>query len=408
MESTASVSVEQAAIPLRVAPRSLAAAFTRVPDPRRVASVAYPLAAVLALAVTAILANQLSELAIAQWGARQSAELLRALGFLDGRTPCQSTLQRLFCKVDGQALAEALSAHFAPVAVAMPVAPGSRGVAIDGKAQRGRLPFQAGGSPVHALTAFCHERGVVLAQEPIERGEEKSEAELTVAPALVAGDPRTGVAWPGRVLTGDALFCQRKLCAQVLAAGGDFLVLVKENQPTLLADLALLFDPPAALGPAALLDRREASTRDRGHGRQEEVRRLVASTDLAAYLDWPGLAQVFRLERTWREHGKTKHALLYGITSLSPEAGPPERLLALKRGHWAIENGLHRVKDVTLGEDQSTLHCGQGPTVMAFLRDAAVSLLRRAGIHQIAARLREHAQDPAPAVALVLATPTHA
>ena len=214
--------------------------------------------------------------------------------------------------------------------------------------------------------------------------------------------------WPGRVLTGDALSCQRKLCAQVLAAGGDYLVPVKENQPTLLADLALLFDPPAALGPAALVDRREAATRDRGHGRQEEVRRLVASTDLAAYLDWPGLAQVFRLERSWREHGKAKHALLYGITSLSPADGPPERLLALKRGHWAIENGLHRVKDVALGEDQSTLHCGQGPTVMAFLRDAAVSLLRRAGIRQIAARLREHAQDPAPAVALVLGTPTHA
>ena len=314
MESTVPASVDQAALPLRVAPRSLAAASIRVPDPRRVASVAYPLAAVLSLAVSAILANQLSELAIAQWGGRQSADLLRALGFSDGRTPCQSTLQRLFCKVDGQATPargypEALSAHFAPVAVPLPVAAGSRGVAIDGTAQRGRLPFQAGGCPVHATPArgypaFCHERGVVLAQEPIERGADKSEGELTVAPALVAGDPRTGVAWPGRVLTGDALFCQRKLCAQVLAAGGDYLLLVKENQPTLLADLALLFDPPAALGPAALADRREASTRDRGHGRQEEVRRLVASTDLTAYLDWPGLAQVFRLERTWREHGR--------------------------------------------------------------------------------------------------------
>ena len=413
MESTAPAASRSPVVPVQLTPRSLAAAFSRVPDPRRAASVAYPLVAMLALAVTAILANQLSELAIAQWASRQSVERLRALGFLAGRTPCQSTLQRLFCTRDGQALAEALSAHLAPVAVPLPVVAGSRGVAIDGKAQRGRLPFQVGGSPVHALTAFCHEHGVVLAAEPIERGEEKSEAELTVAPALVAGDPRTGVAWPGRVPTGDALFCQRKLCAQVLAAGGDSLLLVKENQPTLLADLALLFDPPAALGPAALLDRREASTRDRGHGRQEEVRRLVASTDLAASLDWPGLAQVFRLERTWREHGTAKQALLYGITSLSPADGPPERMLALKRGtpargYPAIENGLHRVKDVTLGEDQSTLHMGQGPTVMAFLRDAAVSLLRRAGIHQIAARLREHAQDPAPALALVLAAPTHA
>ncbi|HWE60322.1 MAG TPA: ISAs1 family transposase [Chloroflexota bacterium] len=400
MQSSAPTTVREMVVPVPLTPHSLAAAFTRVPDPRRAASVAYPLAAVLALAVTAILANQLSELAIAQWATRQPAERLRALGFLAGRTPCQSTLQRLFCKLDGQALAEALSAHFAPVAVPLPVVAGSQGVAIDGKAQRGRRPFQVGGSPVHALSAFCHEHGVVLAAEPIEHGEEKSEAELTVAPALVAR-----VAWPGRVLTGDALFCQRALCAQVLAAGGDYLVLVKENQPTLHADIALLFDPPAALGRADLLDRREASTRDRGHGRQQEVRQLVASTDLTAYLDWPGLEQVFRLERTWREHGVSKQALLYGITSLAPETGPPERLLALKRGHWAIENGLHRVKDVTLGEDQSTLHKGQGPTVMAFLRDAAVSLLRRAGIQQIAARLREHAQDPAPALVLVLAPP---
>jgi predicted transposase YbfD/YdcC len=401
MESTVSASLREATSALRIAPRSLAAAFARVPDPRRLASVTYPLAAVLSLAVTAILAQQCSELAIAQWGARQPAERLRVLGFATGRTPCQSTLQRLFCKVDGQALAEALSAHFAPVAVPLPVVAGSQGVAVDGKAQRGRLPFQVGGSPVHALTAFCHEHGVVLAQEPIEHGVEKSEAELTVAPALVAR-----VAWPGRVLTGDALFCQRPLCTQVLAAGGDYLLLVKENQPTLFADIALLFDPPVALGPADLRDRREAATRDRGHGRQDEVRHLIASTDLTAYLDWPGLAQVFRLQRTWREHGTTKQALHYGITSLPPTVGPPERLLALKRGHWAIENGLHRVKDLALGEDQSTLHSGQGPTVMAFLRDAALSLLHRAGIHQITARLREHAQDPDPAVALVIAPST--
>lgn len=401
MESTVRATIRQTMVSLQIAPRSLAAAFARVPDPRRAASVTYPLAAVLSLAVAAILANQLSELAIAQWGARQPAERLRTLGFVTDGTPCQSTLQRLFCKVDGQAVAEALSAYFAPVAVPLPVVAGSQGVAVDGKAQRGRLPFQVGGSPVHALTAFCHEHGVVLAQEPIEQGMEKSEAELTVAPALVAR-----VAWPGRVLTGDALFCQRHLCAQVLAAGGDYLLLVKENQPTLLADIGLLFDPPATLGPAHLVDQREASTRDCGHGRQDEVRHLVASTDLTAYLDWPGLAQVFRLQRTWREHGATKQALRYGITSLPPTLGPPARLLALKRGHWAIENGLHRTKDVTLGEDQSTLHTGQGPIVMAFLRDAALSLLRRAGIHQITARLREHAQDPNLAIALVVDPPT--
>ena len=213
MQSTAPTTVRERGVPVHLTPQSLAAAFTRVPDPRRTASVVYPLAAILALAVTAILANQLSELAIAQWATRQPAERLRALGFLAGRTPCQSTLQRLFCTLDGQALAEALSAHFAPVAVPLPVVAGSQGVAIDGKAQRGRLPFQVGGSPAHALTAFCHEHGVVLAAEPIEHGEEQSGAELTVAPALVAR-----VAWPGRVLTRRrALLSASPVCA---GAGG--------------------------------------------------------------------------------------------------------------------------------------------------------------------------------------------
>lgn len=401
----------QAHVPLAVSPRLLAAAFARLPDPRRAASVTYALSAMLTLAVAAILANHLSVLAIAEWGARQSPDLLRSLGFPDGRTPCQSTLQRLFSKLDGQALAVALGAHVAPAVI--PVSPtdsspadGLQGVAVDGKAQRGRLPFQEGGCPVHALSAFCHEHGVVLAHEPIEpgRGTEKSEAELTVAPALLAR-----VAWPGRVLTGDALFCQRHLCQQVLDAGGDYVLLVKENQPLLSHDIRLLFDPPADSKPLPLLDRREARTVDRGHGRRDDRRHLIASTDLTAYLDWPGVAQVFRLHRTWHEHGTAKQALHYGITSLPPQTGPPERLLALKRGHWIIENGLHRVKDVSLGEDHSLIHHGQGPTVMALLRDAAVSLLHRAGIRQISARLRYHSQHPAAAVAFLLApSSTHA
>jgi predicted transposase YbfD/YdcC len=388
---------------LAVSPRSLAAAFARLPDPRRARSVTYALPAILTLAVAAILSNHLSVLAIAEWGARQSPALRRTLGFPTGRTPCQSTLQRLFSKLDGHALSVALGAHFAPAVVPVPAADAPvQGVAMDGKAQRGRLPFQQGGCPVHALTAFCHEHGVVLAQEPIEPGQgtEKAEAELTVAPALLAR-----VAWPGRVLTGDALFCQRPLCQQVLEAGGNYLLLVKENQPTLYDDIRLLFDPPPSLASLPLLDQREARTVERGHGRRDDVRQLVASTDLNGYVDWPGLAQVFRLRRTWQEHGQPKEALHYGITSLAPEAGPPERLLALKRGHWIIENGLHRVKDVSLGEDRSLIHQGQGPTVMALLRDAAVSLLQRAGVRQITARLRYHSQHPTAAVALLMAPP---
>ena len=389
--------------PLSVSPTSLAAAFAAVPDPRRAASVTYPRPAILALAVAAILANHHSVLAIAEWGARQAPAVLAALGFPAARTPCQSTLQRLFRQLDGDALAAALTACFAPRAAATAA---GRGGAIDGKAQRGRLRFPGGGCPVHALSAFCHDRGVVLAHEPIAApvGTDKGEAELTVAPALLAR-----IDWRGRVLTGDALFCQRAICRQVLAAGGNFVLAVKETQGRLYDDIRLLFDPPPDVAALPLVDRRTARTIDYGHGRTREVRELVASADLRGYLDWPGQAQAFRVERTWREQGARKRVVRYGITSLTPEAAAPARLLALKRGHWAIENRLHRRKDVTFGEDASLIHVGQGPTVTALLRDAAVSLLHRAGIQRVAAQLRRHGQHPAEAVALVIGLlPTHA
>jgi len=380
---------------------SLSVAFNDIPDPRCSASVRYPLPAILALTMSALLAGQQSVLAIAEWGARQPTDILTRLGFVAGQTPCQSTFQRVFAKLDSDAIARVLTEHFAS-----PSPPdGPSGISLDGKAFRGWLGYANDGCPVHLLTAVCHASGMALAHEPIEAdGVSKAEAELTVAPALI-----DQLNWPGHVLTGDALFCQRALCQQVRAAGGDYLLLVKGNQPRLHADLMLLFDPPADSGALPLTDQPTAHTIECGHGRQQEVRHLVATTDLTDYLDWPDVAQVFRLERTWREHGVSKRQLHYGITSLETAVGTPERLLALKRGHRGIENRLHRVKDVTFGEDASLIHTGQGPFVMALLRDTAISLLYRSGIRQVAACLRRHSQHPEAALDLVLLSPpTHA
>jgi predicted transposase YbfD/YdcC len=367
---------------LVVAPPSLLAAFAAVPDPRRRGSVAHSLPAVLALIVAAILARQLSQLAIAEWAARQGEAVLAPLGFATGRTPVQSTLQRRLARLDADRLIAALAAHFQPPATHAGSGRGGQGVAIDGKAQRGRLRFRDGGCPLHARAAFCHEQGVVL------------------APALLAR-----IDWRGRVLTGDALFCQRNLCRQVREAGGDYLLVVREHQPALHADLALLCDPPAAAPAAPRSDRREVVTVDQGHGRRLDRRHLVASTNLNHYLDRPGVAQVFRLERTCRERGRPKRQVRYGLTSLPPTHAAAARLRALRRGHWQIENGLHYPQDVTLGEDASLTHAGAGPTVMALRRDAALSLRRRAGHRAIASRLRAHADRPLDAVALVVHPP---
>jgi len=120
-----------ASAPLSVFPCSLAAACDRVADPRRVGRVTYALSALLTLAVAAILSNHLSVLAIAEWGARQLADLLGILGFPDGRTPCQSTLQRLFSKLEARRSRRPW-AHFAPAVIPVPH-PRAEG---DGIAQR--------------------------------------------------------------------------------------------------------------------------------------------------------------------------------------------------------------------------------------------------------------------------------
>lgn len=419
---------------IAIAPGTLLEVFAHLPDPRRRQGSRFALSAILALAVCAILANHLSVLAIAEWGASLSRDLLETLGFPNAVTPHQSTLQRLFRRLDPDAPSEALTSHFARLESADRERPrGGEGVAIDGKAQRGRLRFDSSGGTVHALSVFLHDLGVVLAQAPIEPHPlttsassvptssefkpepsqaakmmaeakppinspelDKAAAELSVAPDLLRR-----LDWHGRVLTGDALFCQRSLSKQVVDSGGDYLFIVKGNQPRLYEDIRLLFDPPADLD-MPLEDRRAARTVDHGHGRHYDTRVLVASTDLVGYSDWPHLAQVFSLERTWREKGKAKREVRFGVTSLPKEVADAERLLALTRGHWRIENSDHYVKDVTLGEDRSLVHLGNGPSVLAMLRDLALSLLHRAGYRAIASRLRYHSVHPEKSVALLL------
>lgn len=379
---------------LRVVPPGLlVGAFAQVPDPRRCQGRRYPLAALLALAVAALLANHLSVLAIAQWAGEQDTSVLVALGLPAGKAPHQSTLQRVFAKLDPDRLIAALG----PAVGRLVPAPGERaaqGVSVDGKAQRGRLAADPAAGVVHALSAFCQDLGIVLAQAPIAHAADKAEAELTVAPEVIAQ-----VDWHHRVLTGDAEFCQRKICRDVLERGGDYLLLVKANQLRLFEDIRLLFAPPDPSVP--LTDRREATTVDRGHGRSADTRHLIASTDLVGYLDWPGHAQVFCLERTWTEKGQAHRVVRYGITSLPPAVADPARLLAIKRAHWQIENQLHRPKDTALGEDASLIHCGHGPDILTILRNLAITLLRAAGITTIAAHLRHFSSHPEEALRLV-------
>ena len=141
-------------------------------------------------------------------------------------------------------------------------------------------------------------------------------------------------------------------------------------------------------------------TVEKGHGRLEE-RQIRVSSELAGYSSWPYLEQVFEDTRTWTTKGVTKQQVRYGITSLPAEVSDAARVAVLKRGHWQVENGLHYVKDVTLGEDASQTHVGKGADVFAMVRNIAISLLRRAGYRTIAAHLRRYSGCPHEALALL-------
>jgi hypothetical protein len=140
--------------------------------------------------------------------------------------------------------------------------------------------------------------------------------------------------------------------------------------------------------------RETATTCDKGHGRVER-RTLTSTTDLNAFLDWPGLQQVCRIQRERVIGGHRACEMVYYLTSLPRSRVGPDHLLELVRGHWgAIENRLHYVRDVALGEDASTIRTGHAPQNLATLRNTALNWLRLAGRHQITAALRNFARNP--------------
>jgi hypothetical protein len=227
-------------------PGSLAEALARVPDPRRPYGwrpqyPPIPLVALLQVSVAAMLCGSIGQNAIAQWvreRAGDDPELLTALGLPAGRVPCVATFHRIFKALDMAAFEEALGGWLRQTGVA----PGpGEALAVDGKAVRG---VERDGVPgVYLVSVYAHAAETVIAQlRTAGKGQE-----LPAARALLGQVPVAG-----RVVTGDASLTDRALCAQVVAAGGDYLLPVDENQPALLADLEAAFSPLAGDGPGRL------------------------------------------------------------------------------------------------------------------------------------------------------------
>lgn len=354
--------------------------LARVPDPRDPRGVRYGLAGMLAVAVCAVLTGARSFAAIGEWASELTSEALDGLGL--GSAPEESTLRKLFARLDAAALDQQL-AVFAWTRTRH--LEGRRVIAIDGKTVRGARSKTR--QAPHLVAAVQHGAGVVLGQKAVAA---KSNEIPAVRDLLAGFDPAD---LHGCVITLDAMHTQNDTAQTILAAGADYVLTVKANQPTLLARLKALpwSKVPTHIGHSRL---------SRGHGRR--TRRTIKVIDAPDWVGFPGAAQVAQLRRTVTKNGKKTVEVVYLITSATHTEAPPAVLTSWVQGHWHIENRLHWCRDVTFDEDRSTVRTGRAPHVMASLRNTAITLLRLTGQTNIAAGLRHHSRHPQRAVACLL------
>lgn len=351
----------------------------------------HPFKAILALAIVAMMCGYKSDSAIAEWGRNYGKELTETLGFTREKTPCAATFYNVFSKLDLSALETQLAQWAESLLAATTTGDDNddttEAIAIDGKTLRGSKKQMA--QICHLLSAVSHRLGMTLFQKavPLETNE------ISVTQKVLEG-----IVLTGRIITVDALLTQPKIAKTIIECGGEYIMPVKANQPNLLADISLIFDPPQCLTDP--IDTYQET--DLCHGRIE-TRRLSASTALNDYSDWPGLKQVFKVEREtiFKKTGEIRQQVVYGVTSLSVEQVPPSQLLTQVTEHWTIENKSHWVRDVTLDEDRSRVREGNIPQVMAAIRNTAIGLMRFAGFRNIAAAIRHFAAQPAKALTLI-------
>lgn len=178
---------------------------------------------------------------------------------------------------------------------------------------------------------------------------------------------------------------------------------MKANQPDLLETLTAEFATDG-VSPwerkIVAAERQSATSTTKAHGRIE-TRTLTRSTALRAYVDWPDLAQAFKLVRERTLHGHTTIEVSYGITSMPVDLADARALLHLTRQHWGIENRVFHVRDVTCGEDHCRVRTGAAPMILSTLRNVALNLLRWKNVPNIAAALRRHAAHPREALELI-------
>jgi DDE_Tnp_1-associated/Transposase DDE domain len=399
-EAAVAVLVERAAVLGRASGGSLFECFAAVGDPRDRRGIRHTLPTILGLCTAAVLAGQVTLSEITEWIRAAGQELLAALGCRRNRSgvcvpPHPDTVERVFVALGAQGLADGVGTYLVGKAQIGPVVFPVAGpvllpaAAADGKAMRGAIG--ADGQIPYLLAAATHGESVVIAELLVGA---KSNEVPSFQPLLRS----IAVPVAGWVFTMDAGHTVRSHARFIVEElNAHYLMSVKENTKGLFDRLNALDWAGVPIG--------HTST-GRGHGRQEK--RTIQVMDAPADLGFPHAAQVFLIERyttrTVRRRIKggrkykkvrVKSAVaVLGVTSLSAREAAPVHLATYARGHWAIENKIHWVRDVTFREDASQIKTGSRPRVMATLRNLVIGLIRQAGHTKIAATIRRIRNNP--------------
>jgi predicted transposase YbfD/YdcC len=343
--------------------RALMTHFAALDDPRVERTKLHPLVNILTIAIGAVICGAESWDEIAAFGEARADWFGTFLDLTHG-IPSHDTFNRVFAALDP---AQFEACFLAWVRAARPVLP-AQVIALDGKTVRRSHDRHHGKAAIHVVNAWAAEQRLVLAQAKVD---DKAN-EITAIPAVLrALDVR------GCLVTIDAMGCQRAIAQQVLDQGGDYALALKDNQPTLAADVQECFAQAQSARFADVQhDAHEAV--DKGHGRLEIRRRwVITDADVLAWLQaahaWPGLGAIGMVQTERRLGDATTIGTRYYLLSRPLSA---RALGEAVRSHWGIENQVHWVLDVSFGEDHSRIRRGVAAENAALLRRIALNVVR--------------------------------
>ena len=357
---------------------SLIVSFQDLPDPRVEGRCDHKLINIIVIAVCAVISGAESWVDVSDFG-EAKREWLSTFLELPAGIPSHDTFGRFFAALDAEAFQTAFMRWVEGVFHV------SRGqvIAIDGKTVRRSHDRTIGKDAIHMVNAWATRNGIALGQWKTDA---KSN-EITAIPLLLR---QLNVA--GCIVTVDAMGAQTKIAQAIRDEKADYVLRIKDNQGNLHQDIQDWF-AYADKVHFADMQHSYAETVNKGHGRIE-IRRCWAISDALAfeyirnYEGWTDLQTIVRVQRERRLADKIERETAYYISSLEADA---EQLLLATRYHWAVENSLHWVLDVTFREDEARIRLGHAAHNMAILRQMALNILKKPDFKESIRRRRKKA-----------------